>query len=69
MSLPKSHITWGGENIHHLENVPEMDDDEGYNFFENTTGNTALHELLNLVTVNPSNGVLQPRTPRKCGTW
>ena len=45
MSLPKPHITRGGENIHHLANVPEMEDDEGYHFYEKTTGNTALHRL------------------------
>ena len=45
MSVSKPHITWGGENIHHLSNVPEMDEDDRFHFYEKTTGNSKLHRL------------------------
>ena len=43
--LPKPHITWGGEDVHHLANVPEVDDEEGHNFYQNTSRNSKLHRL------------------------
>ena len=43
--LPKPHITWGGEDVHHLAHVPEVDDEEGHNFYQNTSRNSKLHRL------------------------
>merc|ERR1719483_1898300 len=33
------------EDIHHLANIPDIDDDDRYQFYEKTTGNSKLHRL------------------------
>eukprot|EP00092_Neocalanus_flemingeri_P025029 GFUD01027141.1.p1 GENE.GFUD01027141.1~~GFUD01027141.1.p1 ORF type:complete len:198 (+),score=44.94 GFUD01027141.1:43-636(+) len=45
ISVAKPHITWGGENIHHLANVPEMEDEDRFHIYEKTSRNSKLHRL------------------------